>query len=78
MAKKKLTPKQRVLQRYPFAFLEHRPGEDKEKAWPWAVCYRERTRLTSGVLAYGPTPQTAWDEAARGLPVKAIGRKTQR
>lgn len=65
---KRLTPKQRVLERFPAAFLrETRPGEDQERGEPWAVCYKQRTRLTDGVLAYGPTPQTAWDEAEREI-----------
>ena len=57
----KLTPKQRVLKRFVGAWLEKRDGQ----IWPWVVLYKRPTRLTSVILATGPTPQTAWDEAAR-------------
>lgn len=69
---KKLTPKQRVLARFPFAWLEKREdGLD----WPWVVFYKRPTRLTSGILGDGPTPQTAWDEAARVMDRQKKERK---
>lgn len=69
---KKLTPKQRVLERFPNAYLEKKEdGLD----WPWVVFYKRPTRLTSGILGDGPTPQTAWDEAARVMDRQKTKRR---
>jgi hypothetical protein len=67
--RQRLTPKQRVLKRFPFAQIvqrtERTPGQ-----WPWVVFYKRPTRLTTGILGEGPTAQTAWDEAARVMERK--------
>jgi hypothetical protein len=72
--KQKLTPKQRVLKRFPAAYL-HQPNDPGSTGeWPYMIHYRHPTRLTTGVLAGGPTPQTAWDEAARVMAGKRYRR----
>ena len=66
----RLTPKQRVLARFPSAYLVAIEAEDMWEWDRWAVQYRRPTRLTDGRLAEGRTPQIAWDEAERVMEKK--------